>query len=355
MIIFALILLLICTPLSVANAGEIDYGQAKSLHCQAVLDYQYNQNHRKTAVVKLKNAQVVKGLAVGDIMLGRYVESLMRSNGANYPFEKVNELLAGNDIVLGNLEGPISNQHAQTPNGSLSFSFSEDKATIIKDNFFTHVTLANNHTYDRGRLAFDHTRDVLEKSGVFAFGNPEEELAEYITRTKVRNQEFVFLGFRDMSTSFDREQALVLIESENSNDAFVIVSIHWGSEYVLHSGTQQQELAHDMIDAGADVIFGHHPHVVQEIEEYEGKIIFYSLGNFIFDQYFSQDTQQELAVEFNLSPDEIIYTLHPLQSVNSQPAEMTGDIASSWLARLADRSSETIRDSIKSGKIHQTR
>ena len=97
-----------------------------------------------------------------------------------------------------------------------------------------------------------------------------------------------------------------------------MVNAHWGEEYSAQFNRLQQELAHGFIDAGADAVIGHHPHVAQGMEVYKNKPIFYSLGNFVFDQYFSAETQTGLAVEFIFNGQGLDYKLHPFASKNSQ-------------------------------------
>ena len=134
-------------------------------------------------------------------------------------------------------------------------------------------------------------------------------------------------------------------------DRFLIVSFHWGQEYQLKESTFQQELAHKVIDSGADLIVGHHPHVVQGIDEYKGKLIFYSLGNFVFDQYFSKETQESLAVGLDVYPQKLIFRLFPIKSHLAQPHLTDSKQAKQFLEELAQRSDDTLLDSIKIGEI----
>jgi len=134
-------------------------------------------------------------------------------------------------------------------------------------------------------------------------------------------------------------------------DNFLMVSLHWGEEYKLINSPAQQSLSHRIIKAGADLIIGHHPHVVQNIEKYQGKLIYYSLGNFIFDQYFSPDTQEGLAVGLEIHPDRLVCRLFPLQINLSQPVLMKQNKAREFLIQLANRSDNRLVDEIKSGII----
>ena len=126
----------------------------------------------------------------------------------------------------------------------------------------------------------------------------------------------------------------------------VAVYTHWGAEYNENFTKTQQEQAHQIIDAGADVIFGSHPHVVEPMEEYKGKIIFYSLGNFVFDQLFSEKTQQELAVGAVFEKGSMEYYIFPLESKNIQINLLSGDKKDIILKDLAGRSeaSDTIKE-----------
>src|SRR5690606_33310167 len=105
-------------------------------------------------------------------------------------------------------------------------------------------------------------------------------------------QEVILVGVLAISASFDTDSAVRMIATLQTEhpDALIVVYPHWGEEYATTSSPRQQSLAHAFIDAGADAVIGSHPHVVQELELYNEKLIAYSLGNFVFDQYFSEET-----------------------------------------------------------------
>lgn len=289
---------------------------------------------------------------VGDIMVGRYVETLMNTSGEDYPFEKIDELLQGHDIVIGNLEGPIPTMHSQTPNNVMVFSFKESTAALLKNHYFTDVVLANNHTFDKGEANFLHTVEVVKAAGLGVIGHPTTVDEAYVERKTVSGKDLTFMGLHDATRRVDDAAAEDLLKRLAAEEPdLLIVTIHWGNEYQLHSGLRQQELAHMFVDAGADVVVGHHPHVTQEIELYNNSVIFYSLGNFIFDQYFSTDTQQGLAVKLEVADEQLTYQLYPLESRMSQPSVMTPNLASTWLEALAKRSSSELQQPIIDGKI----
>ena len=126
---------------------------------------------------------------------------------------------------------------------------------------------------------------------------------------------------------------------------------HWGQEYKPKSLKEEQDLAHKMIDTGVDMVIGGHPHVTQEIEIYNDHLIFYSLGNFIFDQYFSKETQEGLAVGLEIYPGKKIFNLYPTKNIGSQARLMEGDEKQVFLDNLAEKSSYALQDFIKQGKI----
>jgi len=142
------------------------------------------------------------------------------------------------------------------------------------------------------------------------------------------------------------------IKRENPN-IYIIVTPHWGTEYTPLPNKFQRNTAHAFIDAGVDAIIGHHPHVVQAVEEYKGKPIFYSLGNFVFDMYFSKEVQQELAVGVEYHPDKVIFYLIPIQSQKSQLSFMKNRENNDFLNWLASISSPSLQDSIEEGVIQE--
>lgn len=290
-------------------------------------------------------------LSVGDIMLGRYVETLMNSAGENYPFEKIGQFLRGVDIASGNLEGTIIKDHKQTPDFSTKFSFSPRVAKTLRLNNFNLVFLANNHTLDYGENGLAETNDLLKQFEISASGHPSKIEETNVVIKNVRGQQIAFASFNFTSPYPKEQEVFELVKNLKGKNNFVVVNIHWGEEYALKANDFQKIVAHNLIDNGADLIIGHHPHVVQEVEQYKNKIIFYSLGNFIFDQYFSKYTKEGLAIGTTLNDQGVIYRLFPIDIVQSQPSLMTGVKAQEWLSDLSTRSDPALTDKLKSGMI----
>jgi len=290
-------------------------------------------------------------ILVGDIMMDRGVEYFMDKNSSVfYPFEKFKDFSEGKDIIFGNLEGPIVTNYQISPEEEYRFAFAPDTAEALSFANFNLVSLANNHTLNMGREGFEETKDFLSVSGIDFIGdsvycNPEDGW---------QTEGLVFLAFNKTFpfNCGDEEITGVIRDVSIENpDKLLIVSFHWGNEYQETSSIFQQELAHKSVDAGADLIVGQHPHVVQEIEEYKGKLIFYSLGNFLFDQFFSEETKQGLVVEAVLFQDYTIYKLFPFDLSLAQPTMMQGEDKNNFLGKLALRSDEALTYQIKEGVI----
>ncbi|MDP3964491.1 MAG: CapA family protein [bacterium] len=292
-------------------------------------------------------------IAVGDIMLGRNVESLMQKKGTNYPFAAMNEVLTSADLAIANLEGPVVSNHQQTPDDSLSFSFPSESGDVLHENGLSFLTVANNHMLNHGLAGLVETRTLLEKSGVAPFGDPLSNSIEYVLKKNIDGLEFVLVGWNATQSAFSESASLETLDeiSRESPDAFVVITVHWGLEYSPRSNARQQQLARDWIDHGANLVIGHHPHVTQEIEVYDGSLIVYSLGNFIFDQYFFPEAEIGLALLASFSDTGVVYTLLPFQSRNSQPSLMNSPDRDQWLDALTHKSPTVSPSAIRSGSI----
>ena len=290
---------------------------------------------------------------VGDIMLGRYVAKLMNQYGENYPFENIQSPLKAVDAVIGNLEGPITSSTLESSSTPMQFSFAPKVARVLAENNFKILSLANNHSYNSGEDGFLDTQKNLENYSMTPVGNPYSADGKYASIKFINGKKFAFIAFDNTNPRFSSSTALNLITSikKDQSDAFLITLIHWGDEYKLTENQEQQLLAHNFIDAGADMIVGTHPHVVEGIEKYKNKLIFYSLGNFIFDQYFSEDTQNELMIKLQFSDSGMICQLLPVKSIQSQPTLMLSDQAKTWLYDLSQRSDPRLTNDIQKGEI----
>ena len=287
---------------------------------------------------------------VGDMMFDRGVEALSAKNGADYPLLKIKPFLLGADYVSANLEGPIVKKPQYFGAHALTFNSGPELIPVLQAANINLVTLANNHILNRGQEGFKQTKEFLTANQINYSGDP----FKCGTDLALIKDNIIFLGInKTFPTDCQDKEISQTIQTlkQESPDNFIIVSIHWGVEYQTKNSASQKKLAHLLVDNGADLILGSHPHVVQNIEEYNGKLIFYSLGNFVFDQYFSQKTQQSLAVKLELGSDKEIYGIFPLQSRLSQPQLMVNKERIEFLKQLAANSSTELQAAIKDGQI----
>ena len=237
-------------------------------------------------------------LFVGDIMLSRGVgRRMVAENDYTYPFQLIRENLAAADLTFANLECPVSDQGKEK--GHL-YSFRADPKVIegLLNSGIDVVSVANNHMYDWGPDALLDTVRRLREAGIRPVGAGANDLeAHYPQLVQVGDLRLAFLTYVEIQPQYataapgkpgvawlEPERVLADIRFARPLADLVIVSPHWGVEYATKPTRAQIELAHKIIDAGADLLIGTHPHVIQPVEEYNGRWIAYSLGNFIFDQ-----------------------------------------------------------------------
>ena len=289
-------------------------------------------------------------LIVGDIMMGRGVQKFTDQFGLSYPFENIKNIFKGIDIILGNLEGPVTEEAPLIPLSSMSLVYSVEIVQELKKIGFNLLTLANNHTLDKGENVLEQTRNYLLNYGIQPLGDYRSCDEKYYYQYKNILLIGANLVYANQYCVSEIEKNIKAIKQKDPT-IFIIVVPHWGIEYVHRPNIFQEETAHTLIDAGADLIIGHHPHVVQSIEKYKGKLIFYSLGNFVFDMYASKDTQQELAIGIDFEENKLTLFLIPLISQRSQLSLMTGQERDDFLNWLAQISNPSLLDNIKSGII----
>jgi len=255
-------------------------------------------------------------LLVGDIMLNRGIEYMIEKEGKgdfSFPFFMIKDHLDQADLVFGNLEGPISDKGEKV--GSI-YSFRAEPQAVngLKYAGFDILSLANNHMLDYQRIALEDTMQILKENGIDYVGagfNKEEAFSLKIK--EIKDTKIGFLAYTDLGPAtwqatdeksgmawlFEEDIEEVKKDIENAKEKVdvLIISLHSGEEYQSEPTASQIKLSQIFVDSGADLIVGHHPHVVQKMAKYQTGLIFYSLGNFVFDQAFSQETQQALLLE----------------------------------------------------------
>lgn len=247
---------------------------------------------------------------VGDIMLDRGVEGSVRRAGGDYTFAfaQVGSLKQA-DLLFGNLEGPLSDKGYDRRN-LYSFRFAPESLGALIDAGFDVLSIANNHIGDWGREAFTDTLLRLENEGLVPVGETHDTLGDTALKTvRVKNTTFGFLAFTDVGPQWlgagdfpriviaSEDTVRTLVAKHAPRVDYLIVSFHFGNEYEETPSIRQKTLARSAIDAGAQLVVGHHPHVIQPVEKYKDGLIAYSLGNFVFDQNFSDKTMQGRVLE----------------------------------------------------------
>lgn len=253
-------------------------------------------------------------LHFGDIMVGRKVAPSIAA-GLN-PFEKISAIFRDYDLVLANLEGPITTT-TDCQKKEIVFHFVPSTAQLLKSNGFSIVNLANNHGYDCKMTGLADTKRYLKEAGVGFFGTIAG--SEDVETRTIDGKTIAFLGADLIDPGDARLKAFLdSITAAKEHHDFVVVHAHWGDEYKPLPNAPQQSIGHQIIDAGADLLIGHHPHVIETAEIYKDRVIFYSLGNFIFDQYMP-GTKEGLGVGVVQQDDRAHFVLYPFDIVNYQP------------------------------------
>ena len=301
----------------------------------------------------------------GDVMLGRNVESTLAS-GRNV-FANVDEMFKNSDGAVINLEDPMTTS-TTAYKSTIPLKANPIYAHVLKDNNIIVACLANNHIMDYGNTGLSDTISALNKSGVnyIGAGNNIEQASKPVY-LNIKDRKIAILNYMDNTTftGFSTTEMAAAtssspgyapadpnlikkdIEEAKNNSDMVIVIFHYGNEYSTQPNTYQIALSHQCIDDGADMVIGSHPHVIQPIETYNGKPIFYSLGNFIFDMSNSA-THESLMVEMDLNGNKANIKVHPMVLVNYMPQLMNSASSNQLLENLKNES--TVNMSVVNGE-----
>lgn len=296
-------------------------------------------------------SEEVSLVAVGDIMLSRVVATKMKVAGTDFPFSALGGFLKDADLTFGNLESPIT-PGRQIWAQEMLFRTDPEMASVLAKYGFDVLSLANNHTPNFGQKGLLDTFSHLKENGIEYVGagknNEEAHAPVYIEKKGIT---FAFLAYNDSDvvppeyeagdthagTAFMRVSTMTQdVQHAKQKADIVIVSMHSGNEYEPSPNSSQTEFARAAIDAGAEMVMGHHPHVVQHMELYKDKYIFYSLGNFIFDQMQTQDVREGLMLKIFFTKEGVsrLYT-HPVLIEDwARPRMLFGAEATTVLYRL---------------------
>jgi len=253
----------------------------------------------------------LKIYAVGDIMLGEQhlcnnfgVKDIIRRNGVDFLFEEVSPLFENADIVFGNLECSITDSYPGSSNEPAFFCAEPGAIKGLVNSHFNVLSVANNHIMEHGRRLFLHTVKTLEDNGITPVGVKEKIDILDVKGHKVAILAYSFIEDNIVDVCYNKiysEEAIIKdIQRVRSISDFIIISLHWGREYIPYPSPDQIQIGRSLIDAGADIILGGHPHVTQSYELYKNRPIFYSLGNFIFDDTYIPATRESFIAEMTI-------------------------------------------------------
>lgn len=249
--------------------------------------------------------QKLSVLFVGDIMLDRNVfVAEQRAKDWAHPFLLAAPVLDAVDLRVANLEGPITTTpfSMKRAHEEIRFTFNPKFIPELAKHFDV-VSLANNHTLNFGVEGLASTKKYLQENNVAWFGDPQNRENSIATTTVRGGFKIALMGYLGLydKNEIGFKKVLATIQQLRPGADYVVVVPHWGVEYISTPTDLQVRQAHAFVDAGADAVIGGHPHVVESNEIYKGKKIYYSLGNFIFDQYFSSETMHGLGVRVDLT------------------------------------------------------
>lgn len=266
-------------------------------------------------------------------------------NGASYFFQNVKSVLEADDLTIANFEGTLTDLNTRE-NKQFAFKGPGEYANILTSGSVEAVNLANNHSHDYGAQSYTDTQTNLKNAGITTFGYNETALLD------IKGVKVGLVGIYELRDHLERKHQLMVniqkVKAEGADLVFVV--FHWGNEKDTVPDSNQVTLAKVAIDNGADLVVGHHAHVLQGVTTYNGKTIAYGLGNFcfggnsapsdmdtmIFQQTFSFDVDGSCTIsEPNLIPCRISSDLYVN---NYQPTVAEGDEGERILQKIADRS-----------------
>ena len=317
-----------------------------------VLPHSSFPNSLPVAASRVDSASIV---FVGDVMLDRNVATRIRKAGTDtYPFQKISTdpRFTDADLRVMNLEGPVTVRRAAPDKGEVDFMFDPRFIPVLKSVGFGAASQANNDELDQGRAGADDSRRRLLAGGFLVFGDEtRDDDAVSVATTTINGRRIAFVGFNDVSAKIDDAAASSTLAWARASADTVIAVVHWGTEYQDHPTRAVQQRAHWLIDHGVDVVIGGHPHWTQGVSSYKGKPILWSLGNFVFDQDFSVETRQGLAVRLLVSDTETSIELNPVQIDLSQPRFLDGTERENRLKELASLSDASLMHQVMQGKV----
>lgn len=275
--------------------------------------------------INIFKKETISVLNFGDVMFDRGVRNIIENRGRD-PFEYIKkdlDLIKNYDVVIANLEGPIVEMDRKLcQQKAYNFQFDPDTTDRLKSVGINMVNIANNHSYDCYSRGFESTKAFLQTSGIDYMG--DTEIQKSFVVKEIKGKKIAFVGIDRTVSGVSIGKYYELVKRLKSENDFLVVDIHWGTEYSLLETNEQVFVAHGLVDSGADIIFGHHPHVIEPVRVYKGKAIFYSLGNFVFDQT-GENENTGLGVGAEFEEGKIKFNLLPFKIKTFAPDFLKGD------------------------------
>ncbi|CAM4339969.1 CapA family protein [Paenibacillus typhae] len=296
----------------------------------------------------------------GDVIFAGKVAELLQKQGYNYSYSALDGMFKKDDLTVVNLETPITTGGVGAADKQFVFKGAPEALDALKSAGVDAVNLANNHTLDQGEQGLLDTLNHLNTRGIPYVGagknSKEAYTAQYFERNGIK---IALLGFTrviprsdwaagsgkpGLASVYDSTEALKTIAAVKQKADIVVVMVHWGKERVEQYDSTQQTLGRSFIDAGADLVIGGHPHVLQGIEPYQGKWIAYSTGNFIFTRSATPATWETAVFQAECSiKGQCSLTLHPMYAELGRPVPMNDADGQLLLNKVQSLSAGLIR------------
>lgn len=280
-------------------------------------------------------------IATGDVIPARVTNfrAAVELHDFLWPWRKTAEVLKSADITLINLESPLFAGCPATRQSTFVFC---GEAKHVEGMLFAGVdvaSLANNHAGNFGNEGIGKTEEILKNAGITSFG-----ISDPVYRT-FKGVKFAFLGYNDVGVEIDLDRMAAEIKEARKNAEIVVVEYHWGTEYITPPEARQIEIGHLAIDSGADLVVGNHPHWIKPIELYQGKLITYGHGNFIFDQEWSEKTKEGVVGRYVFYDKKLVDVEYlPVKIMDfGQPYFLEGSEKEKILSEMASASAEVTK------------
>ena len=307
----------------------------------------FSNDHRSVDTLPKDHIRTL--IATGDVMTARSVNNQSVTNGNfTYPFLQVADFLKNADLTFINLETSLPDDCPTTTTGMV-FCGDQKNTRGLQSAGIDLANLANNHAGNHGSVGVEQTVAALSKVGIDAVGVDKPVIKD------VRGLKFAFLGYDDITipqpgiNNVDETKMKTDIAQAKNEADIVVVQFHWGIEYTFMPSSRQEMLGHEAIDDGADLVIGNHPHWIEPIELYKGKLITYAHGNLIFDQYWSEETREGVIGKYTFYDNKLIdVQYYPTYIENyGQPYFLDGSKKSAILSNMEQGSIQLASDESK--------